>query len=161
MSKYIVVELIDSVIDQDFTGQKDSSLMYIRTRFIKIGYPVGTMKIQILDATKTTVICESESINCNFSSDPQFVGTPSDYSMSWIKFTMPGSAMRTGVKYYARLVIDATYIAGRDSTNYLCVVLDYPKPTYNDSLEVASGRNFAAYPHLLLQVFGYDYGESA
>lgn len=161
MSKYYVTEFVDDYIDSGFEGTKDTNVMYIRSRFLKLGAPVGNMKMQIWDSTKTTMIAESANVKCDFVTDSKFVGTTGTYAMSWIRFDFGGQALRANTKYYARVVVDSTYISGRDASNYLTAIFDYPKPTNDNgvtSLEL-EGRNFQRYPSLLLQVFGIDYGE--
>jgi hypothetical protein len=162
VSKFIVVDLIDEPVDQQLTTGKDTNLEAIRVRFVKVGAPVGTMKLQILDAPKTTVVAESTALKCDYSQEADYVGIDALANMSWIKFSFGGQALRSVTTYHARLLMDATYIAGRDTSNYLMAVVDYPKPTNDNgvtSIEATQGRNFSKYPRLVLQVFGRDYGE--
>lgn len=163
MSKYFCMDIIDSPVDQPFTTGKDTNLEYIRVRFIKVGNPAGTMVLKVLNAAKTATIAASTAINCDFVTDANYVGTDDVANMSWIRFAFNGEALRDGTDYCARLECDATYIAGRDASNYIMAVLDYPKPTNDNgltSIETTWGRNFAKYPTLVLQFFGRDYGEN-
>jgi len=161
MSTFTVVELIDESLDIPFNTDKSTNLNAIRTRFLKYGNPPGTMKLQILNEAKDTVLAESNSLNCDYATESDYVGTDDDYNMSWIKFDFDGEAIKTSTNYYLRVLPDSTYFAGRDDSNHLNVIVDYPKPTNdNDSptLEDTHGRNFSRYPRAVLQVFGRDYG---
>ena len=119
MSKYWMVAVVDEPVDQSFTTNKNSNLEAIRVRFIKVGDPSGTMKLQILNSAKDTVLAESNNILCDYASETDYVGTDALMNMSWIRFDFAGEAIRTSTTYFARILTDSTYQSGAEFEEYL------------------------------------------
>lgn len=163
MSKRPVVEIIDEPVDYLLTTAKDSNLKWIRVRLSQFGSPAGNMKLQILNNAKDTVLAESNNLLCSYMSETEYDASQEVFpNIDLIKFDFGGEAIRTGTNYYARLLPDSTYFAGRDNTNHIVVHIDYPKPTNDNgapTIEATHGRNFTKYPLLTLQTFGRDFGE--
>ena len=159
MSTYVVTEIIDDSVDQEFTTSKSGNLEWIKTQFVKYGNPVGTMKLQILNDAKDTVLAESTSMNCDYATETDYDGVDADYNMSYIRFDFAGEAIKTGVTYNARILCDSTYYAGYSASDNINTVIDYPKSTNrtDTSFETTKLNNFTKYPLLVLEIFTRSY----
>jgi len=160
MSKRCIVYIKDSPVDVLFQTNKDTNLYAIRTRFLKYGEPDGNMKLQILNNAKTVVLAESESILCNFSDDPRYLGVDATYNMTILRFLFNYQALRKDINYYMRILPNTAYFATVSLSKCLKTVIDYPKPTnvIDSTFETTYKNNFSRYPLAMIQMFGRDFG---
>ena len=112
MSTFFLVQMIDTYVEIPYSTTKSTNLEAIRIRLLKYNAPLGTMKLQLLNAAKDTVLAESNSLLCNYSDESDYVGSSEILNMSWIKFDFVGEAVVASTQYYLRLVPDSTYFAG-------------------------------------------------